>query len=207
RFASAAEPLEQRRQEAERDRSTRQQKNLARLDGLCTRLTELVTAQQLAMSAARRQLQAADAALADLGPLPPSERPGAWRARLSEARDELLRRLRQEEETEEWRRWANVGAQEEIIKRVEVLLESNDIAEGTRQLGRLQEEWAAVASAPAEKSQALWDRFRTVRNELRRRCDAYLADNLEKKRALCAQVADLGASTDWNATAELIKRL
>jgi hypothetical protein len=71
---------------------------------------------------------------------------------------------------------------------------------------RLQDEWAAVATASPEKSQALWDRFRTARNELRRRCDAYMAENLEKKRALCAEVAAVGDATSWNETSELIRR-
>ena len=83
----------------------------------------------------------------DLGPLPPDERRAAWTERLSDARDRLLRRVRQEEETEEWRRWANVAAQEELIRRVEALLETNDLAEGTRQLGKLQTDWSAVATA------------------------------------------------------------
>src|SRR5262249_28531345 len=148
-----------------------------------------------------------DAALADLGPLPGTERRADWTERLSEARDALLRRTREAEETEDWRRWANVAAQEELIGRVEALLESNDLLEGTRQLGRLQDEWAKVATASPDKSQTLWERFRTARNELRRRCDAYMAENLDKKRALCAQVVGVDASTTWNDTAELIKRL
>jgi hypothetical protein len=78
--------------------------------------------------------------------------------------------------------------------------------EGTRQLATLQDEWAKVATASPEKSQALWERFRAARNELRRRCDAYLAENLEKKRALCAEVANVGDATTWNETAELIRR-
>jgi len=42
---------------------------------------------------------------------------------------------------------------------------------------------------------------------VRRRADAHLAENLEKKRALCAQATALAESTAWNETAELIKRL
>jgi hypothetical protein len=110
-------------------------------------------------------------------------------------------------ELEEWRRWANTNAQEEIIKRVEALLEANDLPEGTRILPKLQDEWAAVSTATPDKAQALWDRFRAARNELRRRCDAYLAENLEKKRALCTQVEGVGDSTSWNETADLVKRL
>jgi hypothetical protein len=116
-------------------------------------------------------------------------------------------KARQPDETEEWRRWANTSAQEQIIQRVEALLEANDLAEGTRILPKLQAEWAAVSTATPDKAQALWDRFRTARNELRRRCDAYLAENLEKKRALCTQVEGIGDSTSWNETADLVKRL
>ncbi len=207
RFVAARERLRQRWQEAEQQRATREQENLARLEALRTRLEAMAASEGWKPSAGRRELQAVEAALRDLGPLPPSERRAAWAERLSDARDQLVRRLAHEEQTEEWRRWANVGAQEEIIARVQALLESNDLAEGTRQLGRLDDDWAQVATASADKSQALWERFRAARNELRRRCDAYLASNLERKRALCAQVAGLGDATDWNETADLIRRL
>jgi hypothetical protein len=207
RFESAGEQLARRQHEAEARRGEAQRQNVTRLEALCTRMHELANAESLDAKTARRELQVADAAVADLGPLPPSERRPAWAKRVSESRDLLQRRLRQVEEADEWRRWANVAAQEEIIRRVEALLESNDLAEGTRQLGLLQDEWAAVASAPPDKAQALWERFRTARNELRKRSDAYLAENLEKKRGLCAQAAALAESTAWNETAELIKRL
>ena len=91
--------------------------------------------------------------------------------------------------------------------RVQALLESNDLAEGLRQLGTLQDEWKRVATTTPDKSQALWERFRTARNELRRRCDAYLASNLQKKRALCAEAEGLADSTSWNETSEHIRRL
>ena len=207
RFAAAKERFEERRREGEQEQAQLRQKNLARLESLCARVQDLAKAESSGLRTVRRELRALDAALQDPGPLPPSERRDAWTERLSSAREDLMRRLGQEEETEEWRRWANAGAQEEIIRRVESLLESNDLLEGTRQLGRLQEEWAQVASATPDKSQALWERFRTARNELRKRCDAYLAENLEKKRALVAQVADVGDSASWNETADLIRRL
>jgi len=207
RLDATRERGRQRAHEVEARRSELERENLARLERLCARLDELATAETSGLRQARRELQAANAALADLGPLPPTERRAAWTERLSTARDALMRRLRNAEETEDWRRWANVGVQEEIIARVEALLESNDLAAGTRQLGRLQEEWAAAATATPEKSQVLWDRFRVARNELRKRCDAYLAENLERKRALCAQVAGVGEASGWNETTELIRRV
>jgi hypothetical protein len=207
RLASAGERLQRRRHESEQHQGEAQQENLTRLTALHTRLRELAVAEALRPSTARRALQAAEAALADLGPFPAAERRAAWTERLGEARNELLRRVRHEEETEEWRRWANVGAQEEIIAGVEALLESNALGEGVKLLGHLQEQWEAVATVTPDKSQALWERFRMARNELRRRCDAYLAENLEKKRALIAQAAPLGESTAWNETAAVLKGL
>jgi hypothetical protein len=207
RLESAGEQLARRQHEADARRGDAQRRNVTRLEALCARLHDLANAESFDARIARRELQMAEATIADLGPLPASERRPAWTKRVSESRDELMRRLRQAEEADEWRRWANVAAQEEIIRRVEALLESNDVVEGTRQLGRLHDEWAAVAAAPADKAQGLWDRFRSARDELRGRSDAYLADNLEKKRRLCAQVAGLAESTAWNETAELIKRL
>src|SRR5688572_6341245 len=153
RLADAGARLASRRRDADERRAEEQQANLARLDALCTKLGELAAAEALKPSTARKTLGAADAALADLGPLPPAERRAAWTERLTERRDELLRRVRREEETEEWRRWANTAAQEDIIRRIEALLEANDLAEGTRVLGRLQDEWAEVSTASPDRAQ------------------------------------------------------
>jgi hypothetical protein len=207
RFTVARERWRTRRQEDAERRTNEARENVARLEGLLARADALVAAEAPKAAGLRRELGALEAALADPGPLPAGEQPAAWSARLGAAREALLARLSQLESTEEWRRWANAAAQEEIIRRVEALLESNDLAEGVRQLGRLQDEWTAVASAPPEKAQLLWERFRTARNELRRRCDAYMAENLEKKRALCAEAAGLAESTSWNETAERVRRL
>src|SRR5207253_5283436 len=143
RLESAREELVRRQHDAEAQRREAERQNAKRLETPRARLQDLANAESFDAKIARRELAKAEAAIADLGPLPPSERRPAWAKRVSESRDELLRRLRQAEEAEEWRRWANVAAQEDIIRRAQALLESNDPAAGTRQLGRLQEEWAA----------------------------------------------------------------
>ncbi len=207
RFAAASERLAVRRQESDARRAEAEAENLKRLESLCVRIEALVAAERMKSSTGRRELLAVEAALQGFGPLPAGEQRGAWMQRLTTARDGLARRVAQDTETEEWRRWANAGAQEELIARVEAMVASDDLAESARQLGGLQDEWARIATASPEKSQQLWERFRGVRDQLRRRVDGYLAANLELKRALVAQVADLGDSTEWNATADLIKRL
>jgi hypothetical protein len=207
RLTAAGERLQRRRHEVEQHKGETQQENLTRVTALVARLQELATVDALRPATARRALETADALLADLGPLPPGEARVVWGERIAEGRSALLRRVRQEEENEEWRRWANATAQEEIIARVEAVLAADDLAEGTKMLGQLQAQWEAVATATPDKAQALWDRFRTARNELRRRCDAFLTENLEKKRALVAQAAPLGDATAWNETADALRRL
>lgn len=207
RFAEAGERLRQRREEDRERRHRGERENLARLADLAARLEAMAAAEALELGAARRALAATRAALQDPEPLPPGESRAAWTARLSRAQDQLLPRFRQEEEAEDWRRWANVGAQEELIRRAEALVASDDLAEVTRQLGPLLEDWQRVAVVPRERAEALWERFRTARDTIRRRADAWLADNQRRKQALCDEVAPLADSTDWNATAETIKRL
>ncbi|MCW5890136.1 MAG: DUF349 domain-containing protein [bacterium] len=207
RFAAAKERVGEHRQQTDAERTAAQQDNLVRLTALHARLEELAAAEAVKPTTGRRELGLADTAIAEPGPLPPGEVRAAWIARLTQARDRLGQRLRQDTETEEWRRWANATAQEEIIQRVEALLEANDLAEGVRQLGRLQDEWAQVATATPEKSRPLWERFRTARNELRRRCDAWMTENLARKRALVEQLAGVAESTSWNETSELVRRL
>jgi HPt (histidine-containing phosphotransfer) domain-containing protein len=82
-----------------------------------------------------------------------------------------------------------------------------DLGEVAKELRQIQEEWKRFGTAPPGQSQALWEQFRKVKDELRSRCDAYFADNLKKKEALCEKVEILADSTQWNETAEAIKQI
>src|SRR5207245_5671046 len=93
--------LARRQEGADARRGEAPCQNVTRREALCARLDDLANAESFDAKIARREPQMADAAIADLGPLPPSERRPAWAKRVSESRDELLRRLRQAEEAEE----------------------------------------------------------------------------------------------------------
>lgn len=207
RFDAAAERVRTMRQEAGRTREQTQQQNLARLEQLMTRMDAAATAETIAMRSARRDLAAAETALEDLGPLPAAEDRKAWKARLEIGHDLLLRRIRQAEEAEAWHRFANAGVQEQLIARVQALLDSGDLAAASKELGAIQREWERAATAPRDRSAELWNRFRTARNELRKRVAAYQAENVGRKQALCDAAALLAESTDWNATTSELQRL
>ena len=69
---------------------------------------------------------------------------------LKRSRNEY-RTLSEARETDEWRRWANAGIQEELCKRMEALRDSKDgadLPEIARQLRDLRRQWKAVSVAP-----------------------------------------------------------
>jgi hypothetical protein len=207
RFAKAQERLHARQKESKEKQERARQESLARLKELCGRLDELVQAKELNLKAADHELRLAAAKLMKLGPLPSSENPKEWRARLSSARRLLFQRFQEQRETEEWKRWANIDLQEKLIHQAESLREVSDLAQVAKELRHIQEEWKRVGSAPRGKSEALWKRFSKVRDELRQRCEVYFAENLQKKLALCERVEQLADSTDWNKTAKAIQRI
>ncbi len=115
---------------------------------------------------------------------------------------------------DEWQKWANAGVQEDLCRRVEQLMEVQDLAVAARQLRELQVQWKQVAAAPKAQSQALWTRFKAASDAVRARCDVYfvkLAEdqttNAARKEALCQQAEALSTSTDWIKTADAIKAL
>lgn len=205
RFFAVGEALPQ--QEAALRHEQQQRAGAARtqLTALCQRLEQLAQRDTPAPSTAERAMAAIDEAAAYLHALPPAER-DPLRQRLTAAHRSLAERLEAAAATEEWKRWANAEVQQQLIQEAEALLASDDPQRMLRESGRLDQEWKRVAVAPRAQSQALWERFRAARRELRHRNDAYLADNLAKKEALCVDVEALADSTDWNATAAAIRR-
>ena len=206
RFVEAGEALRSQVQTLRSQRQQREQEACARLKALCTRLEQLAQTEMVRRAAADRALSAAAEALRQFPPLPASER-DALRHRLTVAQQTLAHKVQAQEIAEDWKRWANADVQQSLIARAEALLAADDRRQILRETAELEREWKRFAVAPRDQSQALWERFRSARNELRRRGNAYLAENLAHKEALCAAVEQLADSTDWNATAAAIQRL
>ncbi|MBP6610338.1 MAG: DUF349 domain-containing protein [Paludibacter sp.] len=77
-----------------------------------------------------------------------------------------------------------------------------------------QEEWRSLGFAPRKVNQQLFDRYRAgcdaffaAKNEFYKASKAVLNQNLEKKKALCAQAEALKDSTDWKETADKLIQL
>jgi len=214
RFAAAHSRLQAAEAAAEEELARRQRENLTRLEHLCDQLETLARTGELSLKDGERGLRDARTALDDPGPLPSRREREELTERLGSAHAALVPKVRELREIDEWQRWANAGVQEELCRRAEALREVADPAEAARQLAELQARWKQVATAPREKSQSLWLRFRTAADAVRSRSDQHFAQqaeewaaNLARKEALCQQVEALADSTDWIRTAEEIKRL
>ncbi len=184
---------EARRHEAREAEAQRAKDNRARLAELAQRLEGLVKTEALTLRDADRAVRDARTAVDEPGPLPSKHDKDALLGRIEAARKALFPRLKDLREEAEWKHFANVDVQEELCRKAEALKETEDFEKAAEQLRDLDARWKQAREAPKDQAEALWTRFKAARDEVRARCDAYfakkaeeLAQNLEKKEALCA---------------------
>lgn len=214
RAASAQGRLETRLAELREAKAREERANLVRLQQLAARAEALGAAESPALKALERVVRDVRAALDHPPPLPSRRDLDALRDRLRAVLAQLTPKVTELREADEWRRWANAGVQEELCRRAEALLQEEDLEAAWRQSRELFAEWRTVATAPRDRAQALWTRFRTAQDQIRAKCDAYFARQAEEraaalaaKLALCERAEALAESTDWIRTADELKRL
>ncbi len=185
---------------------------LAALEKVCASLEGAKKSSKL--RSAERKLQQGQSTYASLAPLPSGAEATRLVARYEEAHQALFIRVQELREADEWERWANLPRREELVTKAEALLESDDDKNRAAKLKELQAEWKKVGPVPQKKGQELWEKFKDTCDKVYARVKEHRAvmadqygENLERKRELCERVEALVDSTDWDATAEEIKRL
>ncbi|HAO99939.1 MAG TPA: hypothetical protein DCQ83_07855 [Fibrobacteres bacterium] len=141
-----------------------------------------------------------------VGPVPWENTEATW-DRYHQACDALYEKCREyfaeiEEELE-----SNARAKEEICVKLEALLaqEGGDWRESNETFREAQSAWKAIGSAPRDKNDALWARYRNICQSFYGRKDQQQQDNLKQKLELVALAEGLKDSTDWKNTAAQIK--
>jgi hypothetical protein len=136
------------------------------------------------------------------------------RRQLAAHRELLQPKAAELREADDWQRWANAGVQEQLVEKMAALGTEADANIAFRKMRELQEQWKAVASAPRDKAEQLWTRFRAAAQAVRERVEPLRAaqhtqqvEHLARKVALCEQAEALADSTDWIATADALKAL
>ena len=86
--------------------------------------------------------------------------------------------------------------------------------DGTKTVLAWQEEWKSIGYAPRKVNQKLFDRYRracdaffTAKAEFYKASKTELAQNAEKKRALCEKAEELKDNTDWKETSSKLIQL
>ena len=103
---------------------------------------------------------------------------------------------------------------ESLCQQAEALASSTEWVRTADALKRLQAEWKTVGSAGRALDRAIWGRFRAAcdqfftrrKQDIKKRREDW-EKNLQARVALCEQAEALADSTDWEATAPVLKRL
>ena len=215
RFEAAAASLRAREKGARDELARKDQEHLDQLLHLANR------AEALAAKGGEAPLRDTDhtlreirAALDQPGHFPTRRDREAVIARLEAARKHLYPVVQQLREDAEWKRWANVTAQEELCARAEALVGEEDLEKAVQELRDLDARWTQAKEAPKEKAETLWVRFKAAREQVKARTDAFfarqaeeLAANLRLKEALCEKAEALAESTDWVKTGDELRTL
>ncbi len=111
-------------------------------------------------------------------------------------------------------RAANLAKKLALCERAEALSDSTNWIQTAEEIKKLQAEWKTIGPVSRGQEKAIWERFRSACDKFFTRRHADLAErktvwaaNLAKKEALIARVESLAESTDWDATANEIKRI
>jgi hypothetical protein len=214
RIEQARRRIEERETCALEERRKREDENRTRIEQLCLRIEGLVETETPVLRDAERLLREARTALDDMGPLPSRKDRESLIARLDKARRRLYPRVQELRQDHEWKRWANMNAQERLCKRVEALLVKQDMDEVARELREIDVAWRQAREVPREQSASLRERFRAARQQLRERCDAHFArlaeeraENIKKKEELCERASALVDSVEWARTTKKLRQL
>ena len=193
--------------------TTDAERNLLALEALSLDLERAVASENVKLSTAEKKLKQADTRYPTLLVLPPGLKRKAME-RFQEARRHMFIKVGELREVEDWKRWANVPKQEELIRQVEALVEAADAGHLAQQLKDAQNAWKDVGPAPREKGQELWQRFKAACDVVydkvkhhRAHHTAEQKEHLRLKVDLCVRAEQLADSEDWGPAAEAFKRL
>ncbi len=190
--------------------------NVPRLESLCAQVEELLQVMQSELDidpqAAADHLKKLQAEWKAVGPAPKEKSEALWQ-RFKNTADLVYEKVRSAGEAE---RAENLKLREDLIKKAEGLTEITDWRVATDTVKGWQAEWKQLGPVPhASRAEGdeLWKRFRAACDVFFEKRKGHVAelnadreDNQRKKEELCIRVERLVMSTDFKASAELIKK-
>ena len=191
-------------------------KNLEQKTKLCEAAEKLAAEDDVV--SAFHQLQNLHQEFRNIGPVAKELRESIW-ARFKAASTAINRRHQQHVEELKEKEQNNLD-QKTVICEIAEAMEYDtfktfaDWEDKTKEILALQAKWKTIGYAPQKMNVKIFERFRAACDEFFKRKAAFykdiknsMAENLEKKKALCEKAEALKDSTDWKATAEILTKL
>jgi hypothetical protein len=159
RYRQAADPVQARLREFFARRNDERKGNLERKLALIARAEALAESTDWIRTA--DELKRLQAEWQQVGPVPRQDTKATWK-RFREACDRFFTRRNADlaERKETWS--ANLARKEALCARAEELAASRDWERAAAEIRRLQVEWKSIGPVRRNKSEAVWQRFRTA---------------------------------------------
>lgn len=191
-------------------------KNLEQKTKLCEAAEKL--AEEDDVVSAFHQLQNLHQEFRNIGPVAKELREPIW-ARFKAASTIINRRHQQHFEELKEKEQNNLD-QKTVICEIAEAMEYDtfktftDWEDKTKEILALQAKWKTIGYAPQKMNVKIFERFRAACDEFFKRKAAFfkdiknsMAENLEKKKALCEKAEALKDSTDWKNTADILTKM
>jgi hypothetical protein len=180
RYRQAADPIQARLREFFAHRNEERKGNLDKKLALIARAEELADSTDWIRTA--DELKKLQAEWQQIGPAPRQDTKATWK-RFRDACDRFFTRRNADlaERKETWA--ANLAKKEALCARAEELAASRDWDRAASEIRRLQVEWKPIGPVRRNKSEAVWQRFRTACDTFFERYKRRDEIDLESKQA------------------------
>lgn len=191
-------------------------KNLEIKTRLCEQAEALINDEDIV--GAFRQLQQLHNEFREAGPVAPELREEVW-TRFKTASTTVNRRHQEHFESKKERERINLEQKTAICEEIEAMNLDEFTSyqmwnTATQKVLEMQARWKEIGFAPQKMNLKIFERFRFAcdeffrcKSEFFKSVKSTLAENLEKKRALCEQAEALKESEEWKETADKLTKL
>ncbi len=165
-----------------------------------------------------RQLQQLHNEYRETGPVAPELREEVWN-RFKNASTNVNRRHQEHFEAKKEKEKENLDKKTAICEEIESIAGKSMTGyqawnDATQRVLELQAQWKEIGFAPQKMNLKVFERFRAAcdeffkqKSEFFKETKSVLANNLERKKALCEAAEQLKDSEDWKATADKLAKL
>lgn len=191
-------------------------KNFEAKQEICKKAEDLAEHQNV--KEAIRELNELHEEFKHIGPVPKENQEELWQ-RFKAASDKIYSRRRESVENFKHELQNNAAAKRQLGEKVKEFLSFNserinDWNKKTKELLELQKEWEKIGGIPREEAKEInrnfWSSFKGFfinKNAFFKRLEEQREENLKKKEELVKVAEALQDSTDWNTTANELKKI